>query len=83
MDNSREVEIPVDADNKASFLFPAELIAYLNVVKADLQKSILTIVYDIDMPRKDIAAVINWQGKLDLVDELMAIHESKLKSEEG
>lgn len=82
MDNSKEIEIPLDADNKASFLFPAELIAYLNIVKSDLQKNILTVVYDVDMPRKDIAAVINWQGKLDLVDELLAIHESKLNSEE-
>lgn len=81
MDNSKEIEIPIGADGQASFLLPAELVAYLNMRADEIRNNILNLTYDIEMPRKDIAAIINWQGELAMIKEMLAIHESKLNSE--
>ena len=76
--NWREVTIPMNTQGEAAFLLQPELHAYLLFVKEDIEKAILQIEYDVDMPKKQIAAVIAWQGKLALITELLQVHSNKI-----
>lgn len=80
--NNEEVKVPTDAAGNPSFLFPPELVIHLNSMRASIEQSILSIAYDMEMPRKDLAFVVNLQGQLAVVKELLFIHESKLAEAE-
>lgn len=80
MDNN-DVVVPVDKDGQASFLLPPELVKYLQLAVKEVESNILNMTFDVEMPRKDIATVINWQGQLTTMRELLAIHDSKVNTQ--
>lgn len=82
MDNNDEIVVPVDKDGTVSFLFPPELVVHLNYLRGCIEQDILGVAYNMEMPAKDLAFVINLQGQLAVVKELLQIHESKMAAAE-
>lgn len=76
--NSKKLTYPVNSVGEASFLMPPEVLAYLYFLRDEAQGAVLSQVHDLANPLEGIRQVINQQGKLDVIVELLLIHSRKL-----
>lgn len=73
--NIADITIPVDASENPAFLLTPELLAVLSIWKEEHERLILGITFDMEMPKRDLANVINLQGKLSIINEIIAIND--------
>lgn len=76
--SSKLLTYPVNSVGEASFLMPPEVLAFLYFLRDEAQAAILSQVHDLANPLEGIRQVINQQGKLDVIMELLLIHSRKL-----
>lgn len=76
--SSKLLTYPVNDAGEASFLMSPEVLAYLYFLRDEAQSAVLSQVHDLANPLEGIRQVINQQGKLDVIMELLLIHSRKL-----